>query len=82
MFRNVIPKLSKQFRVIAPGFGFSGVPSKEDFEYTFENFARIIGQFLLQLGVRKTSFYLFDYGVPIIVRVIATNPLCVQILIF
>lgn len=85
MFRNVIPELSKQFHILAPdlpGFGFSDVPSIEDFEYTFENFAKIIRQFLLQLGILKTSFYLFDYGAPVIMRVIAANPSCAEMLIF
>jgi len=85
MFRNVIPKLSEQFHVIAPdlpGFGFSEIPSKDDFEYTFENFSKIITQFLLKLNIDKTSFYLFDYGAPIIMRLIAANPSCVEMLIF
>lgn len=85
MFRNVIPKLSEQFHVIAPdlpGFGFSAVPDKDSFEYTFENFSRIIIRFLSELGITKTSFYLFDYGAPIIMRLITANPSCVEMLIF
>jgi len=85
MFRNVISKLSEQFHVIAPdlpGFGFSEIPSKDDFEYTFENFSKIVTQFLLKLNIDKTSFYLFDYGAPIIMRLIAANPSCVEMLIF
>lgn len=85
MFRNVIPRLSEQFHIIAPdlpGFGFSDVPSRDNFEYTFENFSRIIAGFLSELNINKTSFYLFDYGVPILMRLITANPSCVDMLIF
>ena len=40
MFRNLIPRLAGSFRVIAPdypGYGFSGMPDRKDFSYTFEN---------------------------------------------
>src|ERR1700736_4236120 len=40
MFRNLIPRLARSFRVIAPdypGYGFSGMPDRKDFSYTFEN---------------------------------------------
>jgi len=85
MFRNVIAVLSEQFHIIAPdlpGFGFSAVPPKEVFGYTFENFSKIIGRLLSELKIEKTSFYLFDYGAPVIMRLIASNPSCAEMLIF
>lgn len=45
MFRNLIPKLADNYRVIAPdlpGFGFSDSPPRSEFQYTFENLARVI----------------------------------------
>jgi pimeloyl-ACP methyl ester carboxylesterase len=48
MFRNLIPKLADNYRVVAPdfpGFGFSDSPPHSEFAYTFENLARIIGAF-------------------------------------
>lgn len=85
MFRNVMPLLSERFHILAPdlpGFGFSAVPSKDEFEYTFENFAAIISDFLSQLNIEKTSFYLFDYGAPILMHVIMKNQIEVDMLIF
>ncbi|MCV2484779.1 alpha/beta hydrolase [Flavobacterium sp. SH_e] len=85
MFRNVIPMLSEQFHILAPdlpGFGFSAVPEKDKFAYTFENFALIIAGFLEKLNITKTSFYLFDYGAPILMHVIAKSSIAVEMLIF
>jgi len=85
MFRNVIPMLSEQFHILAPdlpAFGFSAVPDKEEFDYTFENFALIIEGFLEKLKIKKTSFYLFDYGAPILMHVISKNRVEVDMLIF
>lgn len=85
MFKRIIPILAKHFRVIAvdmPAFGFSDVPSEENFDYTFENYARVISAFMLKLEISKASFYLFDYGAPILMRCITQNPQIVEMLIF
>ncbi|MDR7369989.1 alpha/beta hydrolase [Flavobacterium aquidurense] len=85
MFRNIIPKLSEHFHIVAPdlpAFGFSEAPARDNFEYTFENFSNIMTCFLAALGITKTSFYLFDYGAPIIMRLIVNNPSCAEMLIF
>ena len=85
MFRNVIPKLSKHFHVIAPdlpAFGFSDVPNLETFSYTFENYATIVTHFLEKLKITKASFYLFDYGAPILMRLLVKRPGMIQMLIF
>ncbi|WP_042562721.1 alpha/beta fold hydrolase [Flavobacterium sp. MEB061] len=85
MFRNVIPKLSKHFHVIAPdlpAFGFSDVPSLETFSYTFENYADIVAHFLEKLKITKASFYLFDYGAPILMRLFIKRPEMIEMLIF
>jgi pimeloyl-ACP methyl ester carboxylesterase len=47
MFRNLIPRLAGSFRVIAPdypGYGFSSMPDRKDFSYTFENMTTIVEQ--------------------------------------
>ena len=85
MFKMIIPVLAKQFRVIAldlPAFGFSDIPSEHDFDYTFENYSELISAFMLKLNIGKASFYLFDYGAPILMRNIVKNPDMVQMLIF
>lgn len=85
MFRMIIPILAKYFRVIAidlPAFGFSSIPSEKDFDYTFENYSNLISAFLLKLRIGRSSFYLFDYGAPIVMRNIVKNPDIVQMMIF
>ncbi|RKR05076.1 pimeloyl-ACP methyl ester carboxylesterase [Flavobacterium sp. 90] len=85
MFRNVISKLAEHFHVIAPdlpAFGFSDVPSLETFSYTFENYATIVTHFLEKLKITKASFYLFDYGAPILMRLLIKRPEMIEMLIF
>ena len=77
MFRNLIPKLSKKYHVIAPdypGFGRSEQPAIKDFDYTFDNMAVIVEGFLHQLDIENYSLYLMDYGAPIGFRIAAKYP--------
>jgi len=82
MFRNLIPLLAKTNHVIAPdypGFGFSDAPSVKDFEYTFDNLASVMEEFLLKkLALKKFSIYVQDYGAPIGYRIAAANPKAIQ----
>jgi len=67
MFRNLIPQLAQDFHVIAPdlpGFGFSDAPAHDVFQYTFANVAKVMGDFVEQLGLKKFAIYIFDYGAP------------------
>lgn len=85
MFRNVMPRLSQEFYVIAPdlpGFGFSDVPSQKNFEYSFDNYSKLMNSFLEKFKIKKASFYLFDYGAPILMRIIENKPEMVEMLIF
>jgi pimeloyl-ACP methyl ester carboxylesterase len=84
MFRNLIPALSDRYHVIAPdypGFGNSAKPSVEDFEYSFDNLARLMGKLVDKLEVEKYSLYLMDYGAPIGFRLAEANPQRVESLI-
>jgi pimeloyl-ACP methyl ester carboxylesterase len=78
MFRNLIPLLAETNHVIAPdytGFGFSDAPSVDDFDYTFDNVAAVVEEFLFKnLGLKKFSIYVQDYGAPIGYRIAAANP--------
>jgi len=82
MFRNLIPLLAKTNHVIAPdypGFGFSDTPSVDDFEYTFDHLAVVMGDFLFKsLGLKKFSIYVQDYGAPIGYRIAAANPTAIE----
>jgi len=82
MFRNLIPLLAETNHIIAPdypGFGFSDAPSVGDFEYTFDNLASVMEEFLFsKLGLKKFSIYVQDYGAPIGYRIAAANPKAIE----
>lgn len=84
MFRNLIPALSDRFRLVAPdypGFGASSMPQLGEFDYSFDNLARIIEQFTDALELNAYSLYLMDYGAPIGFRLAAARPERVQSLV-
>jgi len=84
MFRNLINDLSEDYYLIAPdypGFGRSSSPSVNSFNYTFDNLARIIGQFIDALHLEKFSLYLQDYGGPVGFRIASERPASIQSLI-
>ena len=84
MFRNLIPRLSDRFHLVAPdfpGFGASSMPSMEEFEYSFDNIAEVVEKFLDKLGINSYSIYLMDYGAPVGYRVAANHPERVESLI-
>ena len=76
MFRDLIPLLKDDFYIIAPdypAFGQSDIPSREEFNYTFDNIANIIEKFLNKIGVDKFYMFVFDYGAPIGFRIAMNN---------
>ncbi len=84
MFRDLIPELADEFHLIAPdypGYGFSSMPSVDEFEYSFDNMAKIVDKFIDALGLNKYSIYLMDYGAPIGFRVAVRRPDKVEALI-
>jgi len=77
MFRNLIPVLSAGYRVIAPdlpGFGYSDLPSRTAFTYTFDALAGVMQGFIDALGLKRFALYVFDYGAPVGYRLAAANP--------
>ncbi len=77
MFRNLIPLLSERYHVIAPdlpGFGFSDAPDRQRFRYTFENLAKVIGNFIEAIGLEQYAIYVFDYGAPVGFRLALAYP--------
>jgi len=84
MFRNLIPALADRYHVIAPdlpGFGFSDSPDRKQFQYTFENLAKVIGRFIETLGLERYSIYVFDYGAPVGLRLALAHPERIQAII-
>ncbi len=67
MFRDLIPLLADNYRVIAPdlpGFGQSDMPSHTEFKYSFEALAERIERFTEVIGLKRFAVYVFDYGAP------------------
>lgn len=84
MYRELIPKLSKEYHVIAPdypGFGNSSMPALSEFEYSFDNLSKITNKFLEKVGAEEYTMYVMDYGAPIGFRIAAAHPERVQGLI-
>lgn len=77
MYRDLIPLLADRFHVIAPdypGFGQSAAPSPSKFEYSFDNFARLMDRFTQQLGLERYALYVMDYGAPVGFRLASAHP--------
>ncbi|MDF1671362.1 MAG: alpha/beta hydrolase [Roseovarius sp.] len=76
MFRDLIPQLADRFHLVAPdlpGFGQTDQPSRDEFEYTFKNLAKVIERFVEALGLGRFALYVFDYGAPVGFRLAADN---------
>jgi pimeloyl-ACP methyl ester carboxylesterase len=77
MFRNLIPALADEYRVIAPdypGYGHSSMPPREKFAYTFDNLARVIDEFTAAVGLTRYALYVQDYGAPVGYRLAVKHP--------
>ena len=77
MFRELIPRLADKFRVIAPdlpGFGFTEIPEKRNYHYSFDALARTIEAFTEALGLNRYAIYVFDYGAPTGLRLAMAHP--------
>ena len=77
MFRDLIPALADDYRVVAPdlpGFGFSDAPERAVFNYTFENLTDVIDRFTEVLGLDHYAIYVFDYGAPVGLRLALRHP--------
>jgi pimeloyl-ACP methyl ester carboxylesterase len=84
MFRELIPRLSDRYHVVAPdypGFGYSDAPLPEQFAYTFDHLADTIEHFLDQQGIQKYSIYIQDYGSPVGFRLATRHPERIQAII-
>jgi pimeloyl-ACP methyl ester carboxylesterase len=76
-YRELIPRLADRYRVIAPdlpGFGFTEVPAKRGYVYTFEALAKTIEAFTDALDLKKYALYVFDYGAPTGLRLAMAHP--------
>lgn len=77
MYRNLMLKLSGDFRVIAPdlpGFGFTTVPEERQYHYSFDSLTRTVTAFTQCLGLNRYALYVFDYGAPVGFRLAVQHP--------
>ncbi|MBX9956567.1 alpha/beta hydrolase [Peribacillus simplex] len=84
MYRNLITKLMDEYHIIAPdypGFGNSDQPGMDEFEYTFDNLAHVINEFVEKLKLEKYSIYVHDYGAPVGFRIATKHPERIQAII-
>ena len=84
MFRNLIPQLSGRFHLVAPdypGYGNSSMPTVKEFDYTFDNLAKVMEKFIQKVGLKSYSLYLMDYGAPVGFRLAVSHPERVESLI-
>jgi pimeloyl-ACP methyl ester carboxylesterase len=77
MFRELIPRLANDYRVIAPdlpGFGFTEVPTERDYIYSFDRLAATLEAFTQALRISRYALYVFDYGAPTGFRLAMAHP--------
>jgi pimeloyl-ACP methyl ester carboxylesterase len=76
-YRELIPRLADRYRVIAPdlpGFGFTEVPAKRGYQYSFDALAQTILAFTDALQLKRYALYVFDYGAPTGFRLAMARP--------
>src|SRR5260221_2964389 len=69
--------LSAKYHLIAPdypGFGHSSWPSPKEFNYTFDNLARVMEDFTDALKLSRYTLFLHDYGGPVGMRMAVAHP--------
>jgi len=77
MFRELIPRLATDYRVVAPdlpGFGFTDVPAARRYVYSFDALATTIEGFTEALHLDRYAVYVFDYGAPVGFRLAMAHP--------
>jgi len=77
MFRELIPRLASDYRVIAPdlpGFGFTEIPPDRKYVYSFDRLTATMNAFTQALKLRRYALYVFDYGAPTGFRLAMAHP--------
>ena len=76
-FQELMNDLKDDYYLIAPdfpGFGNSDIPDKTDYEYTFQNIALTIEQFMEKMELKQPNVYALGYGGPITFRIATRRP--------
>jgi pimeloyl-ACP methyl ester carboxylesterase len=84
MFQPLLTRLADSYHLVAPdypGFGHSDWPDPKEFDYTFDDIARVMQGFAEALGLAHYTLYMQDYGGPVGFRMILAHPERVDALI-
>ncbi|WP_299249427.1 alpha/beta fold hydrolase [uncultured Aquimarina sp.] len=74
---KVLNELAKDYYLIAPdypGFGESDYPDSDSFDYTFDNIANVMDDFVQSFNLKSYSLMVQDYGAPIGYRIATKYP--------
>jgi pimeloyl-ACP methyl ester carboxylesterase len=77
MFREIMPRLAGEYRLIAPdlpGFGFTEVPAERQYVYSFDRLGFTLHAFTEALKLKRFALYVFDYGAPTGFRLAMSHP--------
>ncbi len=77
LFRDLIPELASQYRVIAsdlPGFGNTAAPPRGAFTCSFDGLAEVMAGLVDALGLARYARYIFDHGAPAGIRLAMRSP--------
>jgi len=83
MFQPLLTRLSDSFHLVAPdypGYGHSEWPDPQQFAYTFDHIAAVMGDFTQAIGLTQYTLYMQDYGGPVGFRMALAHPERVQAL--
>jgi pimeloyl-ACP methyl ester carboxylesterase len=83
-YRELIPMLSRHYRIIALdnlGSGYSSHPDPDETIYTFDRLADYAEGLIATLGITKYTLYMQDFGAPVGFRMIERNPDAITALI-
>ena len=77
MWEPLLPLLADKYHLIAPdypGFGNSSAPTPSNFEYTFDNLAKVTDELTIKLGITSYVLFMQDYGGPVGFRIALAHP--------
>jgi len=84
MWEPLLSLLADKYHLIAPdypGFGNSRAPSPSNFEYTFDNLAKVTNELATKLGITNYVLFMQDYGGPVGFRMALSYPTRVRAII-
>ena len=85
MYDGLMRQLADRYHLVAPdypGFGHSGAPSPQQFNYTFDHLAAVIGKFTDALQLQRYVLFMQDYGAPVGMRLAIARPNAVAAMVF